>query len=281
MSPSKEFLRGWTSAGLGVPQSPVRVSRGRKRIVRRSVRTTAVAVALLGGAVLAHAGWSFLHNDGAFGVRQIHVVGLVNHPPQVLRDALSGLVGRNLFALKPEELSQRFSAFPWVKGFLCRKHLPDTLIVEVVERQELCDLATDKGPVAIDGRDMAWAAQPGSPCAFRLAAGVDPADPRVQEAVAQLLQMDLQGEVASLVPSPVPGSLALTCSGGWTLVVSPEDIQDQWRRFQASRAWANTYAPDQKTMDLRWTGKVVLLPTPAAQDAEPEKPAAEGGKANG
>jgi len=282
MSPSKDFMRGRSASGQGLPVSPVRVGRGRKRWVRRSTRTTLVAVALLGGAIIAHAGWNFLHSDGAFAVREIHVVGLVQHQPQVLRDALADLRGRNLFALKADELSKRFAAFPWLKGFLCRKHLPDTLIVEVVERQELCAVATDKGPFALDGRDMAWPAAPGTPCAFRLEAGVDPGDPRVQATVAELLDLGLQGTVTALALSPVRGALALKSQDGWTLVVEPGDVAAEWRRFQASRAWAAAYAPGQKAADLRWAGKVVFLPaTPQGDDGQASPVPAEGGNANG
>ncbi len=279
MSPESTFLRGRGASGF-VPVSPVRSRKTRRRWLRRSVRTTLVALGLLGGAVIAHAGWSFLHSDGAFGIRQIHVTGLVAHPPQVLRDALADLRGRNLFALGPEEVSRRFAGFPWLKGFLCKKHLPDTLIVEVVERRELCSVGTEKGPFAIDGAGMAWSAAAGSPTTVALGPGLDPADGRVQGAVAQLLELDLRGAVQTLAAGDAPGALTLVCQDGWRLQVAPEDIAAQWRRFQAAKAWTATYAPDQKALDLRWAGKVVLLP--AARAEAPQEPEdQEGGTANG
>lgn len=283
MNTESSFLRGRSASGMGIPISPLRSRKTKKRWVRRSARTTLVALGLLGGAVLAHAGWSFLHNDGAFGIRQIHVVGLAYHDPQALRDALADLRGRNLFALGPEEVSRRFSTFPWLKGFLCRKHLPDTLIVEVLERRELCAVSTEKGPYAIDGMGMAWPAPPGMTCVAALGAGLDPADLRVQEVVAQVASLDLRGQVTSIAKGLSPSAFELVCADGWRLEISNEDLAAQWRRFQSARAWAATYAPGQKAMDLRWAGKVVLLPAAPAQGSEPtpQAPAAEGGTANG
>lgn len=283
MNSDTPYLRGRSASGLGLPVSPVRSRKSKKRWVRRSARTTLVALGLLGGAIIAHAGWSFLHNDGAFGIRQIHVVGLACHDPQALRDALSDLRGRNLFALGPEEVSKRFSAFPWLKGFLCRKHLPDTLIVEVLERKELCAVATEKGLYAIDGLGMAWPAPPGMSSVTTLGPGLDPSDLRVQEIVAQVASLDLRGQVASLARGVSPPAFELVCADGWRLAVSNENLAAQWRRFQSARAWAATYAPGQKAMDLRWEGKVVLLPAAPAQGSEPapQAPAAEGGTANG
>lgn len=279
MSPESTFLRGRGASGF-VPVSPVRSRKARRRWLRRSVRTALVAFGLLGGAVIAHAGWSFLHSDGAFGIRQIHVTGLVVHEPQVLRDALSDLRGRNLFALGPEEVSRRFAAFPWLKGFLCKKHLPDTLIVEVAERRELCTVATELGPFAIDGAGIAWPAASGTPCTLGLGPGLNPTDPRVQNSVAQILELDLRGAVQTLARGDEPESLLLLCPDGWRLQVAPENIAAQWHRFQAARAWTATYAPDQKALDLRWTDKVVLLPAkPASAPQERQDP--EGGTANG
>jgi len=279
MSPESKFLRGRGASGF-VPVSPVRSRKTRRRWLRRSVRTTLVALGLLGGAVIAHAGWSFLHSDGAFGIRTIHVKGLVVHEPQVLRDALADLRGRNLFTLGPEEVSKRFAAFPWLKGFLCMKHLPDTLIVEVVERRELCTVATERGPFAIDGAGMAWPVAPRSECTVALGPGLNPADGRVQDAVAQLLELDLRGAVQTLAQGDAPGSLTLVCQDGWRLQIHPENIAAQWRRFQAARGWTATYAPDQKALDLRWAGKVVLLPAVPAM-APQESQDQVGGTANG
>jgi len=279
MSPENAFFRGRGNSGFG-PVSPVRSRKARRRWFRNSVRTTLVALGLLGGAVIANAGWSFLHNDGAFGVRQIHVVGLVAHEPQVLRDALADLRGRNLFALGPEEVSKRFAAFPWLKGFLCKKHLPDTLIVEVAERRELCTVGTSTGNYAIDGAGMAWPVPSGAACTVALSPGLIAADAQVQSAVTQLLRLDLRGAVQNLAPGDTPGALTLVCPNGWRLQVAPDDIAAGWQRFQVAKAWAATHAPDHKALDLRWAGKVVLLPeAPAATPQEPQDE--EGGTVNG
>ncbi len=279
---SGRFMRGRGPLGQGVPASPVRRSKMRKRWVRRVVRTLLVACGLTGGAVLVHAGWDFLHSDGAFGIRQIHVVGLSRHEPQALRDRLADLRGRNLFGLQPADVYRRISDFAWLKGFLCRKHLPDTLIVEVVERTQLCSLSTDQGVFEIDGQGVCWPALPGVPGVFRLERGLYVGDPQVQALVAELLRSGLAPSVRSIGPGPSPGTCTLTTPEGWQLVVNGEDLQGQWQRFQAARAWVATYTPDRRGLDCRWPGKVVLLPPPPAKDSDQSPTnAVEGGRQDG
>lgn len=279
---SARFMRGRGPLGQGVPASPVRRSKMRKRWVRRAVRTLLVACGLTGGAVLAHAGWDFLHSDGAFGIRQIHVVGLSRHEPQALRDRLADLRGRNLFGLQPEDVYKRIQDFAWLKGFLCRKHLPDTLIVEVVERTQICSLTTDQGVFEIDGRGVCWPALPGVPGVFQLQRGLYVGDPKVQDLVADVLRAGLAPSVKSIGPGPSAGTYLLTTREDWQLVVVPDDLQDQWQRFQAARAWVAAYAPDRRSLDCRWSGRVVLLPPPPDKDSnESSTNAVEGGRQDG
>jgi len=220
----------------------------------------------IGVAVLAHAGWGFLRSDSAFSVQRIQVIGLTNHEPLPLLDALRDLRGRNLFVLRPRDVADRLSGFPWLKGFLCRKHLPDTLIVQAQERPALCAVATPQGVFELDGSGMSWPAMPGVQGVFTLQKDIDRDATEVQNLIAELLSLGLAGQVISVEKADSSRAYVLVTRDGWRLIAAPSGLETQWKRFEAARNWAAMYLKDRRTMDLRWNGKVVLAPPPALQE---------------
>ncbi len=276
------YLRGRDPLGQGIPATPVRRTKARRRWVRRALRVALAVAGLAGGAILVQAGWDFLRSDGAFGIRQIRVVGLQRHDGGALRAKLADLVGHNLFVLKPEEVSRRIAGFAWLQGFLCRKHLPDTLIVEVIERDPLCTVTTDKGTLEIGGDGACWPGLPGVPGTFRLAPGLYAGDLEVQQVIAEMLQANLGGRVTEISPGPEPHSYTLSAPDGWRLVVTAADLKEQWRRFESAKGWVASFAPGRKTLDCRWTGRVVIEPAPADQgDGQPVGQEPQGGQPHG
>ena len=255
--------------------------RERRRTARRAFFTVLTVACLSGLAALAGTGWNLLREDSAFAVRQIQVVGLNRHAPADLLEALYLLRGKNLVSVSPQDVAARLSRFPWLKGFLCRKHLPNTLIVEVEEREALCTLSTPQGCFESDGTGFAWKAPPGAGGHFALGQGMLPSDPIVQAAVSDLLRIGLAGRVTSLSAARGEPGLLLTADEGWTLVVDPENLAEQWDRFQRTRAWADRFAKDRKTVDLRWSGRVVLREPEDPPEKDPPAPSGEGGPQHG
>jgi cell division septal protein FtsQ len=276
------YLRGRDPLGQGIPATPVRRTKARRRWARRTVRAVLAAGGLIGGTILVQAGWDFLRSDGAFGIRQIRVVGLQRHDGSALRARLADLAGSNLFVLKPEEVSRRIADFAWLQGFLCRKHLPDTLIVEVIERTPLCTVTTDKGTYEIGGDGVCWPGLPGVPGTFRLASGLYVGDPEVQRLLAAMLQANLGGKVSDVSSGPDPHSYTLSAPEGWRLVVTTDGLQEEWRRFESAKGWVAAYAPGRKTLDCRWAGRVVIEPAPAGQgDGKSTGQEPQGGQPHG
>lgn len=271
MRPSSRFLRP-------DPEALKRGPFGRPQQVRRRKgnhpplpRLFFGAAALLACAALAHAAWGFVHSDRAFAIRRLQVVGIAQHEPAEVRAALEGLTGTNLVALDPAQVGARLATFGWVEGYLCRKNLPDTLIVEVRERSELCAVQTSSGLFCVDGKGHSWRASSYQRPLFQLAPGADPADPGLQTLVASLIQAGLTREVRTLGRAG-GGGYTLETQDQWTLTVSPEGVAEQWSKYTRARAWASAYLPERKALDLRWSGRAVLLPPPVP---------VEGGEANG
>jgi len=253
----------------------------KRRTLRRALLFVLIVAGLSGLAVAGGRGWILLKEDSAFAIRDIQLVGLNRHPPAEVLSALRDLKGRNLVVLPPEEVARRLAAFPWLKGFLCRKHLPGTLLVEVEERETLCAVRTPEGTYEIDGMGFAWKALPGTGAHFALGPGLDPSDPALQAAIVDLLRLGLHGQVLSLEAERPGSGVVLKCADGWTLVAFPQDLPAEWDRFQKARAWAEKYTPDRRTADLRWSGKIVLRPPePVPADTAPAS-AGEGGTDHG
>jgi cell division septal protein FtsQ len=256
------------------PLSAVTVKQ-RKRWLRWTLRTALASGSFIGVAVLAQAGWGLLRSDSAFSVRHIQVIGLVHHESSPLSDALRDLGGHNLFILRPHEVAERLGGFPWLRGFLCRKHLPDTLIVEVQERPALCAVATPEGIFELDGSGMSWPALPGVQGVFTLGRELERNAADTQGLVAELLSLGLAGQVVSVEKAETPRAYVLVTRDGWRLVAAARDLETQWKRFEAARNWSAMYLKERRTMDLRWNGKVVLAPPPAPESETP----APGGEA--
>lgn len=284
MSFQNPVFRTHTRTGEWLPAPPVRRTRLRKRWLRRAVRLALVGAALSGLAALGGTGWNLMHSDTAFAIQDIEIVGLTRHAAQPVMDALAGLRGRNLFTLEPSEVAGRLAGFPWLKGFMCRRHLPNALIVEVEERPELCAVTTDKGVFDIDGRGYAWHTTGGVEGVFDLAGGLSPGSQDVQNLVAEMLNLGLAGRVKTIEPAEDMDSYYLLTRDGWKLLVSPDDLGNEWHRFLQARAWIARYEPGRTTMDLRWSGRVVLAPAdPSKKDMRQPAVAtgAKGGPQNG
>ena len=198
MRNSEPYLRPHDPLRLNGPLMRPRVWRKKKRWLSGLFRVALVAGSLLGAALLCQAGWNVLHSHHAFALRSLQVLGVERHDPQAVRDALNGLMGENLLALDTDEVGEKLSGVSWISGFLCRKHLPDTLIVEVRERSALCAVVSQGGNVAIDGAGNVWPSDSSLPAVVALVPGTDPADAGVQSVVAELMKAGLAGQVASV-----------------------------------------------------------------------------------
>lgn len=250
------------------PLSAVTVKQHR-RWLRWIFRAALASGSFIGVAVLVHAGWGLLRSDSAFSVRRIQVIGLTHHEPSPLLDALRDLRGHNLFILRPRDVAERLGGFPWLRGFLCRKHLPDTLIVEAQERPALCAVTTPQGVFELDGSGMSWPAQAGVQGVFRLEKDLDKDSGEVQGLIAELLSLGLAGQVVAVEKGDSPRAYVLVTRDGWRLVAAARDLETQWKRFEAARNWAAMYLKDRRTMDVRWNGKVILAPPPVPEGETP------------
>ena len=235
-----------------------KVRKRRYRTVRRLL--------LLGlfGAVAFKTGEmtrAFIARDPSFRLKEVVVEGALRHDPAILRGVFADLEGSSLLDVGADDVGRRLAPFPWVKGFLFRKHYPHTLTVEVTERPQLCAVAAGGRVVEIDGYGHVWPAVQGVEGVFETV-GVDPSDPGLQTLVESLLRGGLSGKVAGIAPGSC-GDFVLRTSDGWSLrVTAGGDLAAAWERYRRARPWAEANCAGRRALDLRWEGRVVLEAPP-------------------
>lgn len=211
---------------------------------------------------------AFIARDPAFRLQRVVVEGTLRHDAAPLRGVLEELAGTSLPEIDAEDLRERLAPFPWVRGFLFRKHYPHTLTVEITERPQLCAVSSGGRVVEVDGLGHVWPALPGVPGVFD-ATGTDLADREFQALVESLLRCGLSGKVAGVAPGGGPGIFVLLTPEGYALRVSAgQDLAAQWERFRRALPALERDFPRRRALDLRWAGRVVL-------EAGPETPAGE------
>src|SRR5512147_2646787 len=88
--------------------------------------------------------------DAGFVVRDIFVVGRDSTPKATLLQALALGSGAPILAIDLEAARTRIQALPWVRQASVRRVLPDTIVVEIVERRPLALWQHDKKFALID-----------------------------------------------------------------------------------------------------------------------------------
>jgi len=210
---------------------------------------------------LAH---GFLVEDPAFSIRQILVRGLQRHGVAELVPALGDLRGSALFGLSQEDLEVRLGSYKWIESFLIRKDLPGTLVVEITERPLLCTVRVGDRLVAMDGSGNVWPSLPTAVPLLSLDGELDPATPAVQGLVRSVKELGLGGTVVSIEPGGLR-SCVMTTKDGWRLRIHLEaDLEEQWERFGKARSWVAEHHPARKSLDLRWSDRVILEAADAA-----------------
>ena len=156
---------------------PARAARSprRRRMPRWAWRVGAVAVgiALIGGGGFAvhHSGWDAegvervrgsvlaLSAQVGLAVNDVVVQGRGRTSGDAILAALGAARGTPMLAVSPSVAKTRLEALPWIRAASVERILPDTLYVQVTERQPLA-LWQRKGKLQLIDRDGAVVAVP-------------------------------------------------------------------------------------------------------------------------
>ncbi len=230
---------------------------------------------ILGGFTLAglSLGAFRLRHSPALAIRSIQVQGLKTLDPQPLRDLVAPLKGQPLDTLSTESLRARIEALPGVAGAAVSKVLPDTLYVEIREREPVARVQLENSARLVDGSGaLLGAAAPEARVPW-LEQGMD--ETGDERAALSAYAARMQAEAPALYRRikslrRQSGTLAAETDNQLQLLL-PEDPATAANRLAGIDV---TKLPDfgpGARLDLRFAGQVWYTP-PAVEKPAPEKP---------
>jgi len=261
---------GWVYRWFGAPGRAPRASRRRRM----------VGPVLMGGAVVAGlviaVGLVWVRGLGAWRphweapwpvIRTVHLRGVSRLSPEEIRAVLPVHEGNRLSTGALEAAAHRLSAHPWIAAATLSWVMPDTLIVNVQERQPAAVVREGGVPWYVDRQGVLLGpagAKPGpigvelnGVSVTRLRAGSSEEQQRVRDGVALLELMRGDGVQTAQVTVGSDGA-AEASFDGWRLRFRTGRTEEQWRRFWQVAARIPADARHPKEVDLRFANSVVV-----------------------
>ncbi len=277
-------------AGPAMVEAPQATFRrpGRNQLLRRSRRrrllrqgawagvAVAATLAALAWGGKAAAGW--LRATPLLAVDHIRLEGVEKADGQRLRDALAALQGQNLVAADLEGVRRRLLADPWVADAVVWRVLPDTLAARIVERQPAA-VAVLEGVLTLVDRGgepiVPWQPRLGA-VDLPLLSGLEAAAGGERsalirgglEALAALRSHDpaLLARLAELDLSRPDRITARFTDEPAPVLLSRDHITGNLDHYLAVRDdIRGRLGGDVRTIDLRWRGRVVVVPPTGEQ----------------
>lgn len=244
----------------------------RRSLPLRLLRQFAIAALVV--AVPVGAG-AWVLSSPRFDLRTLELSGTERVPRQWIGERVAPLRGRHLLRLSLAELEAELSDHPWVAGVAMRKRLPDTLAVRVVERHPAALLRRDDGLHYIDesGRLIDRfdpAAGPADLLLVRISSGSETRLGSALTAAAEFARLEPEwgGQLSEV---EVVGEHDLrfhTAALPFALVLGAGGIEAGLRRLRKYLPEVRHGLLPAAAVDLRFSGRIVALPTLATRGEE-------------
>lgn len=231
----------------------------------------AVLFVLLVGVI-----WYRLHHADYFRLADIRVSSAVHVSKSDFLSFIHARPGQNIFSVNLTDVANQVVSHPWIKGAVVRRELPDTLVVEIAERQAVALLQmerlylVDADGVAFkqldegDPRDLPLltgfakeAFQDGGQTARRQAT-------KLGEAVQLLLLSERlavfsEAEISEIRYDPVGGFSLVTMEKGMLVHFGYGDYENKLKRLAAVAAALNgRLQAEARVVDLGVGDRVVV-----------------------
>ncbi len=110
--------------------------------------------AAVGGLALVGFGGWWLLTSSTFAVVRVESGAYRFTEQAVLETALADFLGRNIWTLSAEEISDRLAALPWIRDLRVRRSLPNTIEVDFREWRPLWQVSEIEGVTAAGDRPL-------------------------------------------------------------------------------------------------------------------------------
>ena len=251
-------------------------SRRVRRILARRAGPLLLAVALLSGAWMTghlSTAWRTALDTAVetsitagFQVRHVLVSGRSKTDRQTLVEALGIEIGEAMFAIDLEAARARVTSLAWVRDASIRRRMPDTVVIELVERRPLAMWQHQGELFVVDTvGEVIGGAQPEDHSGLFLVVG-----PGAPAATADLLAL------LGLTPDLAPRVLAavrigqrrwkLHLDGGIDIHLPEDGVQEAWLALAGMDRSSGLLSRDVMTIDLRLPDRLVVRLTEEARE---------------
>ncbi|MCI7300272.1 MAG: FtsQ-type POTRA domain-containing protein [Clostridiales Family XIII bacterium] len=104
--------------------------------------------------ILICVGLYFFLRSSIFNIKTINVAESTHFTAEQIQEMAGLKTGMNLFSFKGGTCADKLEENPFIREAKIKRKLPDTVTIELAERQELAILAKDKEYVVIDGEGV-------------------------------------------------------------------------------------------------------------------------------
>ncbi len=201
-----------------------------------------------------------------FEVRHVLVSGRLKTDRQTLVEALGIRIGEAMFVIDLEAARARVTSLAWVRDASIRRRMPDTVVIELVERRPLAIWQHQGELFVVDSvGEVIGGAQPEDHPGLFLVVG-----PGAPAAAADLLAL------LGLTPDLAPRVLAavrigqrrwkLHLDGGIDIHLPEEGMQEAWLALAGVDRSNGLLSRDVTTIDLRLPDRLVVRLTEEAKE---------------
>jgi cell division protein FtsQ len=158
-------------APLPLPETPKR-SAGRVWSVARIV--VGVALVVAASSTVAWATRKHVVSSERFGVRTVDVIGTHRRTPADVTRAAGLEIGANIFSVNLDAARTSLLADPWIGDATIVRRLPDTIVVQVTEREPGAIVALGDTFLSTRAGNLFKKLEPGDPLDLPIVTGLSP-----------------------------------------------------------------------------------------------------------
>lgn len=236
--------------------------------VKRVVTVLVLGVLIVSALYL----YDYLTTSPRFAIETVELRGVARIDGDDLRDMLGDLEGQNLLLAPLDDYESRLEMHPRVESVTMHRVVPSTVICNVVERQPVALVFTDRF-LEVDRNGMVMDDDAYTPMLdLPIITGIDNEDvrpgrvsesPALHSALEVLrLARDLGGELSGEISELHVGSLGVvvrSVENDQVLVLGDSDYENRLRKYFLLRdTLERERKPNRRVVDLRFQDQVVL-----------------------
>ncbi|HNQ77215.1 MAG TPA: FtsQ-type POTRA domain-containing protein [Acidobacteriota bacterium] len=265
MIEARDLYRSEEAVKLLLPLKKPQVVKRRGNLLRLALLLAVAAAVMVPACFAAGGKASSIRESLLFPIRTINVRGVDGVNSQTVKDALSSLSGRSLWALSASDVEEAVSKFGFAEGFLMKKQYPSEVTIEIRQRASSGAVRFGSRFYQFDGLGNYWELESHPGEVPELNGNFILSDIKLQELVGEIHKCGLYKIISTIAPQQ-PDSFLLRTREGRELVVFAEDFMGQWTKYQSTEGWIRRNIGAGGRIDLRWSNRVVIVPSAAPQE---------------